>query len=161
MSTFWCRQFDFWLFVVRHFGLWQKRSSGVHERVCTYDLFKLINWKNREFKNSCLLYLRSYTAKLTNVAKKQNFQIQLFYAIVDWVESEQSKIVQNKSSGHRIRLRNRRLGFESRQGTRFLGRTWQCCCAVNCLRVHLRNKILQKYNSLEQWHNRSYIHTVL
>jgi hypothetical protein len=31
-------------------------------------------------------------------------------------------------SGHRIRLRNRKPGFVSRQGMMFKGKKWQCCC---------------------------------
>jgi hypothetical protein len=46
-------------------------------------------------------------------------------------------------SGHRIHLWDRRPGFESRQGIRFLGKTYQCCCVQLTCNLQKRRKNYQ------------------
>jgi hypothetical protein len=85
-----------------------------------------------------------YNKVLAFRTRTSAYVVKIFYNIVQWAShvvvgmtivcthARVDKISYQPAlaawrSGHRIRLRNRRPGFESRQGVRFLGKTSEFC----------------------------------
>jgi hypothetical protein len=131
-----------------------KRAFGLRSKqmffCLLYCIFQLQLQKHFEHKNNVIP--SGFLKKKNQKSSRSYIQMKPvyihthipFYRVRVFPTRDTSCALAAWRSRHSIRLRNRRLGFETRQGIRCLGRTLNCCCVyvidLLCIFVCLLDK---------------------
>jgi hypothetical protein len=121
---------DVFLFTLLHF------STAIAETLWTQEQRYTIRFLKKKNQKSSRSYIQMKPVYIhTHIP---------FYRVRVFPTRDTSCALAAWRSRHSIRLRNRRLGFETRQGIRCLGRTLNCCCVyvidLLCIFVCLLDK---------------------